>query len=350
MLLDAAKSSRGATGADGDDDDNDDDNDTEVEEQGQDDVYEIENLQDARDRSEEEQDIQVNTFTLDNDDAEEDPVVALAASSRSLLEYLVGSSAKDARAEHCPACLDDNTAEPDKKERKYLPGQLKQHLISEYHSPRSKFARKYPDNSLCPFGCGKTFKKSKEIIYHAWDQLNQTDEHLLKAARAGLFNSDFDPREGRTAAVVVNTVGGVVQVAQAADPDTVPINAVLPPGNIDPHGNVTARTASYPGNSPVLRLPTLSRLTQSAWWKEHQTGLYGHVADALQAQQRCIANLLDNNLRAQGHGQADATGATRNRAYTKLRKREHRAVLRKRLREELNWSWAADDDDAEEEQ
>lgn len=185
----------------------------------------------------------------------------------------------------------------EKKQQLYHPNELKQHLDTEYHPAKSKFLREHKVQGPCPFGCGKQFA-GNDLLIHFRDTAKQSDEHILAIARAGLFAPEFLPLEDRLPATTEHAV--------------VPIEAVLPAGNIDRRGNVTPRsTPTYDSGLPVLRLPTTDPITQTAWWKEHEEGLYGHDADIQQAQRRYMMDVIDNNLRTLTQGQASAANRTR---------------------------------------
>jgi hypothetical protein len=116
--------------------------------------------------------------------------------------------------------------------------------------------------------------------------------------------------------------------------------AIIPPANVNNDGVIAARMKLSIVEQPVLQLPTNLPITLTAWWPEHPNGLYGRVADILQQQRKFRANILDNNLRALGHGQADEAGNTRSQAFEGKRRRNAIATLRKRLAEKLDWAWA----------
>ncbi len=109
--------------------------------------------------------------------------------------------------------------------------------------------------------------------------------------------------------------------------------AMIPPANVNNDGVIAARKKLSIVEQPVLRLPTNLPITQTA----RANGHYGRVADILQQQRKFIANILDNNLRALGHGQADEAGNTRSQAFEGKRRRNAIATLRKRLAEK---AWA----------
>ena len=102
---------------------------------------------------------------------------------------------------------------------------------------------------------------------------------------------------------------------------------MIPPANVNNDGVIAARKKLSIVEQPVLRLPTDLHITQSAWWPEHPNGFYGRAADILQQQRKFIANILDNNLRALGHGQADEAGNTRSQAFEGTRRRNAIATL-----------------------
>jgi len=334
MLLGAAKASR-ASGET-----------REAVDEADDGGYEMADLQDGREREDAEQEIGVDSAALEvnfNNDDDNDSTAAIAAASRMLPEVLTGAVTVEKHEVPCSLCETDNTVPDAKKTQTYSPGKLNQHLGTGYHSPKSKFLRQYKDKQKCPFGCGEEFI-GENLLTHVHTMVGQSDDHLLAAARAGLFARDFGIGEGRVARTQTRIVAGQAQTSELPDAADVPLSALLPSGNIDVSGTVSARPLQRVADHPTLRLPTKARVTQTAWWKEHKTGLYGHVADTLQAQRRFIANMLDSNLRGLGFGQSDETGNTRMKSMESERRRNTIAVLRKRLVEELGWAWAEDSD------
>lgn len=198
------------------------------------DAYDMEDLQDIRDRPDTEGTAIVNNMSLSDDAAvtkSQEMNPAIGAACQMLLEVLVRSEAVPVEAVPCQECLNDETVPESKKEQLYLPGKLKQHLATAYHSPKSKFLRRYKTKGPCPFGCGTSFV-GKELLHHVLTSVKQSDEHLLAAACAGVFARDFSTREGRQARTATRVVRGQALTTVTADPIAVPLAALLPTANI----------------------------------------------------------------------------------------------------------------------
>lgn len=318
------------------------------------DDYENDDLRDARDRDNENQDdsVNVNNFSIQSrEDATEpgpDTQPDVPAACETLMNVLVGQEDIEKPDLPCRLCEADETVPDNKKSKTYKPGALSQHQGTGFHTPKSRFLRKHKEKKPCPYGCGKKVTGT-ELLQHVWKDVKQSDEHLLAAAKDGLFARDFDPAESRQSHVMTRMVGGKATQLEAGDPDTVPSNVVVRERNIEPvSGNINPReVAAGSKEKPVLRLPTAQPLTDSSWWKQHEEGLYGVAADTLQKQRTWIAEQLDSNLRALNYGRADESGTTRTISRQNARKIKGLATLRKRLREELKWTWAEDVDNNE---
>ncbi|EGP86319.1 uncharacterized protein MYCGRDRAFT_109711 [Zymoseptoria tritici IPO323] len=249
-------------------------------------------------------------------------------------------------------------AEEPKKAKKVSPanykgklwkaGKLKQHLGQEFHTPRNKFLRMYRDsNTKCPFeeSC-EYVGTGSALLKHAHEKVTQSDEHLLGAARAGLFSREFDPKLERTSAVKTTKkkdTGDIGYVAPV-DPESVPDSDLIHPRNLTATGDLEVTETSKDKSKAILRLPTNDKLTHTALWKQHEEGIHGAVADILQQQRAFIAGAADAALR-QHNVMPDETGGTSGKAYVSKSRLRTIAVLRQRL-EDLNFQWADSIDDA----
>lgn len=319
------------------------------------DTYAADDLQDARDQQGDE--VVVNNFSTEtNADETVTTQPDVPAACATLMDVLVSQEDIDKSEKSCRLCQADDTVDSTKQAALYKPGQLNQHLGTDFHSPRKRFLRKHKAKAVCPYGCGKKFTGSK-LLAHVWKDIEQSDQHLLAAAKDGLFARDFNPSANRISSAVTRVVDGEAKKIEAGDPNTVPLKAVVRAENIDrSSGNVMERSlVGTHTEKPVLRLPTANPVSEGPWWHGHDDGIYGDVADTLQQQRTWIADQLDANLRRLGHGRADESGTTRQNPFQSERKTKGIATLRKRLQEELSWAWAEDhdhveqpDDDAEE--
>ncbi len=153
--------------------------------------YDLQDRQDVRDRPEDEGTVIVDSMTAAEDPPNmakdgEDAIAAMAAACRMLMEVLVGAVEIDFTPMPCIQCQDDENVPKSKQDQRYLPGEHSQHTATAYHSPRSRFLRRFKHKGLCPYGCGKQFA-GKALRQHVLAQTGQSEDHLLAAARAEVF-------------------------------------------------------------------------------------------------------------------------------------------------------------------
>lgn len=146
--------------------------------------FDLQDLQDIHDRPEDEGTVIVDSMTT----AEDPPNMVKDGENAiaGMTAALVGAVEIDFTPMPCIHCQDDETIPKSKQDQRYLPGELNQHTVTAYHSPRSIFLRRYKHQGLCPYGCGKQFA-GKALLQQVLTQTGQSDEHLLAAARAGVF-------------------------------------------------------------------------------------------------------------------------------------------------------------------
>ncbi|SMR48162.1 unnamed protein product [Zymoseptoria tritici ST99CH_1E4] len=336
-----------------------------------------------------------NSASKDSADAK-----ALAAANKMLLTLLVEQTAADPSAmSTCKSCEVDETVpntlsdeyvnDPANrtrnqfKEKLYKRSDLLRHLATDFHSPRDKWYRGFADKTAsyrCPYaeepiaegegegegegtGEGEGEEEGEDVVVgkrcecydtpgnllkHITLLQSQTDEHLLNAARAGIFNRDFDPAMGRVGGKVKATgkKGGGYQYEAFADPDSFDAAAFVPPGNITADGEVEEDENATP-YAKTIRLPPNAPLVESTLWSEHSEGFYGHAADVLQQQRSFIARRADAILRQHSAVQSE-TGATLSKAAKGKGKRKIAgiAALRKRLTDlGFDWGVGIDGDD-----
>jgi hypothetical protein len=95
-----------------------------------------------------------------------------------------------------------------------------------------KFLEKYSRSGECPFGCGVHYADGKCMPAHVYSETEQTDEHLLAAARVGLFARDFTRLSISKTDVLKEEAGtGDFEGHAHDDPVDVSIFAGAPPGN-----------------------------------------------------------------------------------------------------------------------
>lgn len=312
-------------------------------------------------------------------------VAAVFAANKMLLELLVGQQASDAAATStCTACEVDETVpntlsedfvkDPKNhqrsqyKEKMYKRADLLRHQAGDFHSPKNKWFRSFDDNTanyVCRFKEDEPesedddvdgprcsfFGLPKDMLKHVLRTKHQSDEHLLKAARAGIFARDFDPAQGRALGKVVATgkstkAGGYGHKA-IDDPDTFDPAAFVPPANINSEGEVEESDAVVK-YSKTIRLPPQKELVKSTLYKEHPEGVYGRVADILQQQRGFIARRADAILRQHGTAQTEK-GETSSKAGAGKGKRTIGTLAANRERlTQLGFDWVAGEDDDEE--
>lgn len=157
----------------------------------------------------------------------------ILAASRMLLEVLLSAERPDHELRPCRECQDDVTVVGKQKEKTYLPGKLRQHLATDYHSMKSRWFRKHPGNNIeCPYGCGARFSSAKRVLEHALSMKSQSDEHLLAAAKDGLFEPIFEGSKAARSSAMVTRVGYGQISQEIADPTVVSLADMIPPATV----------------------------------------------------------------------------------------------------------------------
>lgn len=326
------------------------DGEAEVNDYDVDDLQDAENRLDDNDETSDEHEILVQSLSFEDTDptpGTKPEVAAVAHACRTLMNVLVGQAESVKVEKPCHLCQLDPTVDQKMKDNVYMPAKLQVHQSWSFHSPKKAWLRRWKGSkNKCPYPDCDTQGTPEQLLAHVLERKGQSDQHLLAAARDGMFARDFDPKATATGEVSVKAVGGgKYKMVAPEDPTEVDIAAMIPPRNLSKDGEfLDEPQARAPvKNEPTLRLPTKTPLTQTAWWPEHETGIEGAVTDTLHAQQEFLMKLADKNLRDLGKGQANAKGETATRASHGKGKKRQEAIkhLRKRL-VELGWRWGAD--------
>ncbi|EME43750.1 hypothetical protein DOTSEDRAFT_34334 [Dothistroma septosporum NZE10] len=210
----------------------------------------------------------------------------------------------------------------------------------------------------CPFEDECAFKSTADkVLQHTLREVDQSKDHLLNAARAGLFSRDFDVSEARSVGRVkaVGKQGEGLAYQAFEDPADFNLAAHVPPRNITADGDLQRDDNAVKYEGETIRLPPKTGLVDSTLWQEYIEGIHGRLPDILQQQRAFIARRAEAALR-QHNVQQDHSGATRSQAAKGKGNRtvETRARLRLRL-EEIGFPWAggeaevADEEDEDDE-
>jgi hypothetical protein len=342
MLLDAAAKAASRQNEEDPDEGEDEDDENHADDYADDDLI------DARLQADAANAISVGTMALDRDDRQGMPgeEASVAPACRVFLDILTGQEDVVKIATTCRLCEADETVSEEGQAKLYMPGKLNQHLGTNFHSPKSKWLRPFKGgNLLCPYpDCGIR-GTGPVLLLHIHSQISQSDDHLLAAAKDGLFARDFDPRTMYDSSTKTRVKDGKAQKVEQKDPEEpVPLSSVIQPRNLTKSGELSENSNVKPDPSAeILRLPTTEPLTETGWWHEHEEGVYGDVADGLAEQRKWIMNKIDANLRDLGQGKASEKGESRTQAHKGKRRVAGLAKLRERL-VKLNWQWAEDEE------
>ena len=145
------------------------------------------------------------------------------------------------------------------------------------------------------------------ILKHVHKSVTQSDEHLLNAAKAGLFARDFDPRTQTQGNMAVRKKDGKVQRFDVLDPDDVDITALVHPRNLTKSGEIDQGFGGDKDDSTFL-LPTLKPTRETGYWKAHEEGVYGNLEDLAQRQREWLVDAMAQNLADKSKGQPAAQG------------------------------------------
>jgi hypothetical protein len=160
------------------------------------------------------------------------------------------------------------------------------HSTREGKMPEKTFLEKHSDGGECPFGCGQHYVHGKDLLSHVFNQIEQTDQHLLDAARAGLFALDFAKLSISDADASSEQTTNNVEDQEFDGPVSDHISADAPSNNIVTYSADTAGTAER-------MLVLCQRLKDLGWVQapDEQDGevsngqrLAQHQAQALQSQ------------------------------------------------------------------